>query len=152
MEKEMAIHSSVLAWRIPGTGEPGGLLSMGSHRVGHNWSDLEANKWKKVRNWVWLPNWSVGWSSCLAKHVASKEGESGEPVSYFVMGRQGDILSHPSYAEGWIFSGSCVPEYVRDFSNHHSFLGSQGEVKFNIDRESFYPEAQYADYLPRLTG
>ena len=35
LEKEMATHSSVLAWRIPGTGEPGGLLSMGSHRVGH---------------------------------------------------------------------------------------------------------------------
>ena len=39
LEKEMATHSSVLAWRIPGTGEPGGLLSMGSHRVG---SDLAA--------------------------------------------------------------------------------------------------------------
>ena len=42
MEKEMATHSSVLAWRIPGTAEPGGLLSMGSHRVGHDWSDLAA--------------------------------------------------------------------------------------------------------------
>ena len=42
LEKEMATHSSVLAWRIPGTGEPGGLPSMGSHRVGHNWSDLAA--------------------------------------------------------------------------------------------------------------
>ena len=42
LEKEMATHSSVLAWRIPGTGEPGGLLSMGSHRVGHDWSDLAA--------------------------------------------------------------------------------------------------------------
>ena len=40
LEKEMATHSSVLAWRIPGTGEPGGLRSMGSHRVGHDWSDL----------------------------------------------------------------------------------------------------------------
>ena len=40
LEKEMATHSSVLAWRIPGTGEPGGLPSMGSHRVGHDWSDL----------------------------------------------------------------------------------------------------------------
>ena len=39
-EKEMAAHSSVLAWRIPGRGEPGGLPSMGSHRVGHDWSDL----------------------------------------------------------------------------------------------------------------
>ena len=36
LEKELATHSSVLAWRIPGTGEPGGLPSMGSHRVGHN--------------------------------------------------------------------------------------------------------------------
>ena len=36
LEKEMATHSSVLAWRIPGTREPGGLVSMGSHRVGHN--------------------------------------------------------------------------------------------------------------------
>ena len=35
LEKEVASHSSVLAWRIPGTGEPGGLPSMGSHRVGH---------------------------------------------------------------------------------------------------------------------
>ena len=42
MGKEMATHSSVLAWRIPGTGEPGGLPSMGSHRVGHDRSDLAA--------------------------------------------------------------------------------------------------------------
>ena len=42
LEKEMAPHSSVLAWRIPGTGKPGGLLSVGSHRVGHDWSDLAA--------------------------------------------------------------------------------------------------------------
>ena len=38
----MATHSSVLAWRIPGVGEPGGLLSMGSHRVRHDWSNLSA--------------------------------------------------------------------------------------------------------------
>ena len=42
LEKEMASHSSVLAWRIPGTGEPDGLPSLGSHRVGHDWSDLAA--------------------------------------------------------------------------------------------------------------
>ena len=36
LEKEMATHSRVLAWRIPGTGVPGGLLSLGSHRVGHD--------------------------------------------------------------------------------------------------------------------
>ena len=42
LEKEMATHSSVLAWRIPGTGEPDGLPSQGSHRVRHNRSDLAA--------------------------------------------------------------------------------------------------------------
>ena len=40
LKKEMATHSSVLAWRIPGMGEPGWLPSMGSHRVGHDWSNL----------------------------------------------------------------------------------------------------------------
>ena len=42
LEKEMVIHSSILAWRIPGTGNPGGLPSMGLHRVGHDWSNLAA--------------------------------------------------------------------------------------------------------------
>ena len=42
LEKEMATHSSVLAWRIPGMGEPGGLPSRGSHRVGHDWGNLAA--------------------------------------------------------------------------------------------------------------
>ena len=42
LEKEMVTHSSVLAWRIPGMAEPGGLPSMGLHRVGHDWSDLAA--------------------------------------------------------------------------------------------------------------
>ena len=45
LEKEMATNSGVLAWRIPGTGEPGGLPSMGLHRVGHDWSDLAAAEW-----------------------------------------------------------------------------------------------------------
>ena len=40
LEEGMAIHTSILAWRIPWTEEPGGLQSIGSHRVGHNWSDL----------------------------------------------------------------------------------------------------------------
>ena len=41
-EKAMGMHSSTLAWKIPGMGEPGGLPSMGLHRVGHDWSDLAA--------------------------------------------------------------------------------------------------------------
>ena len=45
LEKEMATHSRVLVWRIPGTGEPDWLPSMGSHRVRHDWSDLAAISW-----------------------------------------------------------------------------------------------------------
>ena len=52
LEKEMATHSSVLAWRIPGMGESGWLPSMGSHRVGHDWSNLAAAAayWLIIRN------------------------------------------------------------------------------------------------------
>ena len=49
LEKAMATHSSVLAWRIPGMGEPGGLSSMGLHRVGHDCSDLAAAAVKASR-------------------------------------------------------------------------------------------------------
>jgi len=45
----MATHSSVLPWRIPGMGEPDGLPSMGSHRVGHDWSDLAAGAAEKLK-------------------------------------------------------------------------------------------------------
>ena len=51
LEKKMATHSSTLAWRIPGTGEPGGLPSMGSHRVGHDWSDLAAVAVTRRKAW-----------------------------------------------------------------------------------------------------
>ena len=44
LEKEMATHSSILAWRIPGTGEPGGLSSMGSQRVGHDLAAAAASR------------------------------------------------------------------------------------------------------------
>ena len=48
----MATHSSILAWRIPGTEEPGGLPSMGLHRVVHDWSDLAAGvTWMQSQKW-----------------------------------------------------------------------------------------------------
>ena len=50
----MATHSSVLAWRLPGTEEPGGLPSMGLHRVGHDWSDLAAAAAAARRAWAFL--------------------------------------------------------------------------------------------------
>ena len=76
LEKKMATHSSVLILRIPGMGEPGGLPSMGSHRVGHDWSDLAAAAAAAAatyihqrRQWhptpVLLPGKSHGWKSLV---------------------------------------------------------------------------------------
>ena len=56
LEKEMATHCSVLAWRLPATGEPGGLPSKGSHRVGHYWSDLAAAENGKSLRYSCLEN------------------------------------------------------------------------------------------------
>ena len=80
----MATHSSVLAWRIPGTGEPGGLPSMGSHRVGHNWSNLIASILQRasliaqsVKNlpamqetWVWFLAWEDPLEKGMATHFS----------------------------------------------------------------------------------
>ena len=64
----MATHSRILAWRIPWTEEPGGLLSMGSHRVRHDSSDLACMHWR--RKWqptlVFLPGESQEWRSLVA--------------------------------------------------------------------------------------
>ena len=91
----MATHSRVLAWRIPGPGEPGGLPSMGSHRVGHDWSDLaataaaetcsknELHPLNRRENWgsersvaLHHKDWSKFWAGFLVKisliHVFSK--------------------------------------------------------------------------------
>ena len=80
----MATHSSVLAWRIPGTGKPGGLPSMGSHRVRHHWSDLAAAAaagliWKapKIRKkeestelaWLWESSDRIYCVSGQAEHL-----------------------------------------------------------------------------------
>ena len=59
LEEEMATHSSVLAWRIPGAGEPGGLTSMGSHRVGHDRSDLAAAASLSMNGNVILPTGEI---------------------------------------------------------------------------------------------
>ena len=75
LEKEMATHSTILAWRIPGTGEPGGLKSMGSLRVGHNsvtsLSLFIFMHWR--RKWqstpVFLPGESQGWRCLVSCHL-----------------------------------------------------------------------------------
>ena len=78
LEKEMATHSSVLAWRIPGTGEPGWLPSMGSHKVGQDWSDLAA-----AAAACWMQGFPGGSDSkefsCHAEHLGSIPGLGRHP-------------------------------------------------------------------------
>ena len=81
VEKAIATHSSVLSWRIQGTGEPGGLPSMGSHRVGHDWSDLAAAAWyvgSQFLDQVSNPHLLLG------KHWVLTTGPPGKPWNYFL--------------------------------------------------------------------
>ena len=87
LEKEMAAHSSILAWRIPGTEEPSGLPSMGSPGVRHNWSDLAAaGLVLRGRQWhptpVLLPGESHGWRS-LVGYTAHGVTKSQTQLSNF---------------------------------------------------------------------
>ena len=74
----MATHSSVLAWRIPGMGEPGGLPSMGSHSIRHDWSDLAVAEAAMEPRWK-PEHWNLGeipWLATLCAYVTyqCKEG------------------------------------------------------------------------------
>ena len=82
LEKEMATHSSVLAWRIPGTGEPGGLSSMGSHRVGHNWSDLAAAAAAASSFYRW-GNWGLE-NEMQSQTCASHQNQSTSFENFYI--------------------------------------------------------------------
>ena len=86
LKKEMAIHSSVLAWRIPGMAEPGGLPSMGLHRVGHDWSDLAvaaAAVWSEVKSLsrvqLFATPWTVAYRAPPSMGFSRHEHWSGLP-------------------------------------------------------------------------
>ena len=66
LKKKLATHSSILAWRIPWTEEPGGLQSMGSQRVGHDWSD-----WAHPVSFCWQPELGHGHFGCVSSAVAT---------------------------------------------------------------------------------
>ena len=149
LEKEIATHSSVLAWRIPGTGEPGGLPSMGSHRVGHDWSDLAAaaaNQFRTslvVQTVKHLPTmWetrvqSLGWEDLLEKETATHsnilawkipwEEEPGRPQS---MGLQ-------RVGHDWATSLSLSNQFYQEVSSKSSFpLSTFGFPGISVGKES----------------
>ena len=80
LEKEMATHSSVLAWRIPGTGEPGGLPSLGSHRVGHDWRDLAAAAAYSMWDFS-SPTWDPTHAPCTGSTDSQLLAFQGSPSS-----------------------------------------------------------------------
>ena len=102
LEKEMATHSSVLAWRIPGTGEPGGLPSMGSHRVRHDWSDLAV-------------------ALCLL-HALS--------LSLFLLQSGHFILTHIQFY--FLFSCTKSTYQINPFSAYLSFFSSRSSIGFKL--------------------
>ena len=91
VEKDMATHSSVLAWRIPGTGEPGGLPSMGSHRVGHAAAaKCKVKLLSRVR--LFVTPWSAAHQAPPSMGFSRQEFWSGVPLpSLFLPLGQGKL-------------------------------------------------------------
>ena len=115
LEKEMATHSSALAWRIPGTGEPGGLPSMGLHRVTHDWSDLAAA--------VVAVLYKASLVAQLGKESASSAGDLG---SISGLGRSpGEGKGYPLQYSGLENSMDCIVHGVAKsrtrLNDFHSF-------------------------------
>ena len=128
LEKEMAAHSSVLgeSWRIPGTGEPGGLQSMGSHRVGHDWSDLAAAA-----------------AACLSTTGKREDSEMLQWFTEFFL--QGlpfclecQCFPSPSYFF-LLFVLSLFPLPPPFFSLHFSFASSFPSPSLSLSFPSFFP-------------
>ena len=93
LEKEMATHSSVLAWRIPGTGEPGRLPSMGLHRVGHDWSNLAAADFITI--WFLISifkDFFLMWANFFKWGIIALQWRVSWESLFFVVSRGGDAV------------------------------------------------------------
>ena len=117
LEKEMASHSSVLAWRIPGTGEPGELLFMGWHRIGHDWSDLAAAANYRIS--TLRISWGGGRNAGLWKEKAALEqpfrhhlNEAKLSLLWCELGKksQGGLLAHSK----WANPNTILPPWAHD--------------------------------------
>ena len=112
----MATHSSVLAWRIPGTGEPGGLPSMGSHRIGQDWSDLAAAELKPPPDGRLLTAW---WSILHSRERVLERKSSQNPQMSEDIGIEGrQALQAP-----WPLSATLSLHYKTPHSSPDVRLG-----------------------------
>ena len=125
LEKEMATHSSVLAWRIPGMGEPSGLPSMGSHRVVHDWSDLAAA-------WLVYPNSTAGWPVANSREVPV----TLKPTCMAPPGVAGAQRPSPVSTPEAALGCTCVPspsvQYQNVDASLSAFSTTVSLVKFKI--------------------
>ena len=157
LEKEMATHSSVLAWRIPGTGEPGGLPSMGSHRVGHDWSDLAAAAADKALAFpcdsavkIRPANAGTAGEAGLIRESGKYPGGGhGKPVQYSCLENPwteepGGLQSIVSHQVGHNKSGLAhaqVKYYVRIYSDYY-WQADIGQ-NYNINNYYYYLRPYY---------
>ena len=122
----MATHSSVLAWRIPGMGEPGGLPSMGSHRVGHDWSDLAAvgNIWGFPGGIVLKnPPAKVGDtrdSSSIPGLGRSPGGGNGNPLQYSFLENPMDRGAWRATVHGVTKSGTWLSTDTKEWTKKNT--------------------------------
>ena len=131
-EKAMAPHSGTLAWRIPGMGEPGGLPSMGSHWVGHDWSDLVAASWIKlveVRDSSWAISNPKRWCcESAALNMPVKLENSAvvtglEKVSFHSKPKVAQMVKClPAMQKTWVWSLGWKDLLEKETATHSSTL------------------------------
>ena len=132
LEKETATHSTVLAWRIPGTGEPGGLPSMGSHRVRHNWSDLAAAAaaggiYAKTRMYC---HWFLEMCTYVHDNLPGGFASSASFPQYHLpwRGSLPDYKGHPTISSSAVPFSSCLQSFpALDSSQMSQFFTSGGQ-------------------------
>ena len=146
----MATHSSVLAWRIPGTGEPGGLPSMGSHRVGHNWSDLAA-----AGECAWLQRGKANGMVRIKDILASPQRQKASVLHYrlFTPIIMAGLWSRACRRSG---PGFCSPEQRKEagLASHPTDLLAQQELNSSgLDRKFLRASAKMrGPENPRSSG
>ena len=121
----MATHSSVLAWRIPGTGEPGGLPSMGSHRVGHDWSDLAAAQQQTKVHLVKAMVFPVVMYGCESWTIRKTERQRIDAFELWCWKRLLSPLNckeiqwvHPKGNQSWVFIGRTMLKLKLQYFGH----------------------------------
>jgi len=140
----MATHSSVLAWRIPGMGEPDGLPSMGLHRVGHNWSDLAAAAAATVTVqplgcvWLFVTPWTAAHQASLS--ITNSESLLNScPLSRWC---------HPTISSPVVHFSSCLQSFPTSRSFQMSQLFASSGQNIKVSASTSVPPMNTQDWFP----